>query len=187
MSKTALLLLAEGAEEMETVISADVLRRGGVEVTIAGLAGSGPVKCSRQVVIVPDKSLDDAKQKGLYDAVVIPGGLKGAENLAASNKVAEILREHEKAGKLISAICAGPTVLKAHGIAAGKRVTSFPGKKEDMVAGGYQYVEERVVIDGTTITSRGPGTTFEFGLALVEYLHGKEKGDSLIQPMLLKL
>lgn len=52
---------------------------------------------------------------------------------------------------------------------------------------GYNYSEERVVVDGKLVTSRGPGTTFEFALALVELLSGKEKRDSLIPPMLLKL
>ncbi|KAF9813969.1 hypothetical protein SFRURICE_019418 [Spodoptera frugiperda] len=72
MSKTALVILAQGAEEMETVITADVLRRGGVTVTIAGLDGADPVLCSRQITIVPDKALDAAlAENPIYDAVCI--------------------------------------------------------------------------------------------------------------------
>lgn len=188
MSKSALVILADGAEEMEAVISADVLRRGGVSVTIAGLESSKPVCCSRDVVVVPDKSLDDALKDAPYDVIVLPGGLKGAEILAASNKVGALLKEQEKSGRFIAAICAAPISLKSHGIATGKTLTSHPSKKDEMKEGGkYEYSEDRVVVDGQLITSRGPGTAFEFGLSIVDKLMGKEKANSLIGPMLVKM
>lgn len=183
----ALLLLAEGAEEMEAVITADVLRRGGVEVTIAGLGGMTPVKCSRSVVIVPDKSLDDALKEPLYDVVILPGGLKGSESLAASTAVGKLLKEQEKNGRLIAAICAAPIALKSHGIGCGKNITSHPSKKDEVASGNYKYSEDRVVVDGQLITSRGPGTAFEFALAIVEKLQNKEAANKLVPPMLLKL
>ncbi|XP_052213967.1 Parkinson disease protein 7 homolog isoform X2 [Dreissena polymorpha] len=153
----ALVILSEGAEEMETVISVDVLRRGGIEVTVAGLEGSDPVLCSRDVRIVPDKALSDTT--GIFDVVICPGGAKGAKNLAESPEVGSILQKQEKEGRYIAAICAA----------------------------GYKYSEERVVQDGKLITSRGPGTTFEFALKIVEVLQGAEKANSLVNPMLLKL
>ena len=55
------------------------------------------------------------------------------------------------------------------------------------VAADYKYSEDRVAIDGKLITSRGPGTCFEFALAIVTALQGKEKADSLVPPMLVKL
>ncbi|XP_070561712.1 Parkinson disease protein 7 homolog [Ptychodera flava] len=184
--RTALVILAEGAEEMEMVISTDVLRRGGVKVTVAGLDGPGAVKCSRDVVITPDKSLEDAVKDGPYDAVVLPGGGKGSQNLAASAAVGEVLKAHDSTGKLVTAICAGPTALLSHSIGKGKSLTSHPGVK-DKLTSDYKYSEDRVVIDGNMITSRGPGTTFEFALAIVEALHGKEEKDKIVPPMLVKL
>jgi len=56
-----------------------------------------------------------------------------------------------------------------------------------MICAGYNYSEDRVVVDGKLVTSRGPGTTFEFALAIVELLVSKEKKDSIIPPMLVKL
>lgn len=51
----------------------------------------------------------------------------------------------------------------------------------------YKYSEDRVVVDGKLITSRGPGTCIEFALAIVEQIQGKEKAQSLIKPMLIKV
>ncbi|XP_022090387.1 protein DJ-1zDJ-1-like [Acanthaster planci] len=185
---SALLILAAGAEEMETVIPVDVLRRAQICVTVAGLSGTEPINCSRNVVIVPDKSLEEAAKQGLYDVVIMPGGNGGSQNLAGSDKVGEILKAHESGGKIVAAICAAPIALLSHGIAKGKTLTSHPAVKDKMVAQGiYKYSENRVVQDGNLITSRGPGTAFEFALALVEALKGKEVADSLIPPMLLKV
>ena len=78
MTKKALVFLAEGAEEMETVITVDTLRRAGIEVTLAGLNGDSPVLCSRNVRVVPDVALDSVSSQ-TFDAVIVPGGLKGAE------------------------------------------------------------------------------------------------------------
>uniref|UniRef100_UPI00215AA63C DJ-1/PfpI family protein n=1 Tax=Escherichia coli TaxID=562 RepID=UPI00215AA63C len=74
----ALVILAKGAEDMETVIAVDVMGRAGTKVTVAGLAGKAPVQCSRDVMICPDTSLEDAKTQGPYDVVVLPGGNLGA-------------------------------------------------------------------------------------------------------------
>ena len=66
---------------METVITVDVLRRGGIDVTLAGVSGADSVLCSRNVRIVPDTSLDKVENT-MFDAVIVPGGLKGAETCA---------------------------------------------------------------------------------------------------------
>ncbi|XP_048730906.1 Parkinson disease protein 7 homolog [Ostrea edulis] len=184
---TAAVLLAEGAEEMETVISVDVLRRGGIDVNLVGVGGSDPVLCSRNVKIVPDTTLEEAKKSAPYDVVVMPGGLNGAKNLAASPEVKQLLETQMKNEKLIAAVCAAPIALVSHEVKPGSSVTSHPSVKGKMEEGGYKYIEERVVTDDKLITSRGPGTSFEFALKIVETLQGKEKADSLVEPMLLKL
>ncbi|KAF3820361.1 hypothetical protein GH733_015870 [Mirounga leonina] len=213
-SKRALVILAKGAEEMETVIPVDVMRRAGIKVTIAGLAGKDPVQCSRDVVICPDASLEDAKKEGPYDVVVLPGGNLGAQNLSESAAVKEILKEQERRKGLIAAICAGPTALLAHEIGFGSKVTTHPLAKDKMMngrhgvaewyplvsgrahwdvtlsrsdfEGHYSYSENRVERDGLILTSRGPGTSFEFALAIVEALNGKDVADQVKAPLVLK-
>ncbi|KAG8184149.1 hypothetical protein JTE90_010191 [Oedothorax gibbosus] len=183
MSKTALVIIAEGSEEIESIVTADVLRRAGVKVTVAGLQGSDPEKCSRDVVILPDVSFQDAL-KQTYDAVILPGGLGGAESFAKSPLVKDILQAQEKNGGLIAAICAAPIALKSHSIATGKKLTCHPCKQAELSTGEYTYLEDRVVVDGNLITSRGPGTAMEFALSVVKYLVGEEKANSLAGPML---
>jgi len=183
-SPSALVVLATGSEEMETVITVDVLRRAGVKVTLAGLLSASPVTCSRDVVLVPDTSL--ASVLGTtFSLVVLPGGGPGAKAFGASSDVKQLLVDQEKADRLIGAICAAPTALAAHGIGAGKKVTSYPAFKGEMEGAGYQYSEERVVVDGKLVTSRGPGTTFDFALELVRQLVGQEVVDKIAPAMLL--
>ncbi|XP_050413027.1 Parkinson disease protein 7 homolog [Patella vulgata] len=184
---TALVILCDGAEEMETVIIVDVLRRGAIDVTLAGLTGGDPVLCSRNVRIVPDKSLEEASKDGPYDIIVCPGGAKGAKNLCESGVVGKLLQAQESNGRYIAAVCAGPTALLTHGIGKGKSLTSHPSVKDQLMAEGYQYSEERVVQDDKLITSRGPGTCFEFALKIVEAIHSADVAKSLVEPMLLKL
>lgn len=181
--KTALLLIADGSEEMESVITADVLRRGGVTVTIASIGDNECVKCSRDVKICADTKLSNVIDKEKYDVVILPGGLEGSKAFAKSAEVGKLLQEQEKEDKLIAAICAAPTALKAHGIAKGKQLTSYPAMKDQMTD-GYNYLEDRVVVDGNLITSRGPGTAFAFGLALVEKLVNKETAATVAKGML---
>ncbi|KAJ8956391.1 hypothetical protein NQ318_015129 [Aromia moschata] len=182
-AKRALVFLAPGAEEMEFVVAADVLRRGGT-LPLPACRIRRSSSAAGGVNIQPDISVSDAK--GPYDVLVLPGGLGGSKAMAESKAVGELLKQQEKAGKMIAAICAAPTALKAHGVALGKNVTSYPAMKPQMEEGGnYSYKEDNVVVDGNVITSRGPGTAFDFALTIVDKLAGKEKASEVAKAMLL--
>merc|ERR1719378_379253 len=106
-------------------------------------------------MVKTDTNLQSVKDK-LFDVVVLPGGLGGADRFSKSSTVGEVLKSHQAAGSFIAAICAAPTVLQSHSIAKGKRITSYPSVHEKL-EGDYVYLEDRVVRDGTLITSRSPG------------------------------
>ena len=186
-TKKALVLLSEGAEEMETVIIVDVLRRGKIDTILASVAddNSMVIKCSRDVKIEADAKLKDANAKGPYDVIVLPGGLKGAQNLASSNAVKEILSEQNARGGMIAAVCAAPTALKAHEIGKGKEITSYPAFKNELES-YYNYSDKRVVVDGNLVTSQGPGTCFDFALKIVELLSDKNTADKIQEGLLHK-
>ncbi|EGT52758.1 hypothetical protein CAEBREN_25608 [Caenorhabditis brenneri] len=184
--KSALVVLAaEGAEEMEVIITGDVLERGGIKVTYAGLSGSDPVRCARGARIVPNASLDEVKHQK-FDIVILPGGQPGSNTLAENDDVGRVLKKQFESGGYIGAICAAPIALSSHGIKTDV-LTSHPSVKDILVKAGYKYLEDRVVVSDKVITSRGPGTAFEFALKIVEILEGGEKANSLVGPMLLKL
>jgi protein DJ-1 len=179
--KTALVILAEGAEEMEVAITVDVLRRADIAVTLAGLDGPDPVTCSRQLRIIPDCALSTVTEP--FDLVLLPGGLAGSERLAESSVVGELLRRQAQRSGLIAAICAAPLALAAHGIAHGKTITCHPSVKDRLTA-TYTVIDTPVVADeSNVITSRGPGTAFVFALVLIERLCGAAVAEQVRAPL----
>ncbi len=174
MAKKALVILAEGFEEIEAVSPIDILRRSGIEVTVAGLHDV-KVKGSRGIVIAADKQLDEAGTD--FDALVLPGGMPGAVNLGASEKVKSLIAGMNAQGKVIAAICAAPVkVLAPLGVLKNRSATCYPGMEKEF---GKETVfkDLPVVIDGNIITSRGVGTALAFSFALVETLAGKEAAE----------
>lgn len=185
MGSRVLVVLADGAEEMEVVIVVDVLRRAGLEVLLAGLDGNAPVHCSRAVKVVPDLSLEDVLRGPLdFAAIVLPGGAEGSRRLAEDPRVGALLREQVASSQVVAAICAAPMALVQHGIGKGAAMTSHPSVQQ-VVAAHASYRTDAVVTDGLLMTSRGPGTAFEFALALVTRLLGPEPSNALRAAMML--
>ena len=171
--KRVLVPLAEGCEELEAVTIVDLLRRGGIEVIVAGLR-EGTVTASRGVRIVPDMSLDEALKLD-YDMVALPGGLPGADHLAADGRLTDLLRRMNESGRFVGAVCAAPRVLARSGILRGRTATAYPGILQQ--EGHPDISGDAVIRDGTVITSRAAGTAMDFTLALIEALAGRETRD----------
>jgi len=176
MPKHALLILAEGNEEVEALTQVDLLRRAEIKVTVAGLSGT-EVKGSHAITVKADIALDSFS--GDFDAIVLPGGMPGTVYLYKSEKVLTLVRDAYKKGLLCAAICAAPLVLETAGILEGKKFTCYPGVEEKIKSG--VFVKEKVVQDSNIITSRGVGTAIPFALKIVEYLVGKEKSAKLAE------
>lgn len=120
-----------------------------------------------------------------YDVIALPGGMPGAEHLRDSDVLISMLRKQQESARIVAAICASPAVvLETHGLlAGGKKATSHPGFSQHL--SNQSLVNQRVVIDGNIITSRGPGTAFEFALALVKVLYGEDTMKKVAQPMVM--
>jgi 4-methyl-5(b-hydroxyethyl)-thiazole monophosphate biosynthesis len=181
----ALVFLATGFEEIETFTVVDVLRRAGIDVTIAGLLAS-VTEGKHGVKIIPDKSIDDIKVEN-FDAVVVPGGNPGYKNLRRDSRVIDMVKKGFNSNKVIAAICAGPTVLSDAGILEGKSCTIYPGMEEELEAGGGKPKQDIVVVDGNIITSRGPATAIPFALKLAEKLVGKQVTETVSKKMMANI
>lgn len=175
----AILLLAEGFEEIEAVTVLDVLRRAGVLVTAAALTGLH-VKGAHEIVVQADVSLDDVEGND-FDALILPGGQPGSTNLQRDPRVLSLVRRFVAKNKLTAAICAAPIVLESAGVLAGRRATSYPGNELPSA----RFEQSAVVEDGSIVTSRGPGTAIDFALALVRRLCGAEVADQQREKMLV--
>ncbi|XDD48765.1 DJ-1 family glyoxalase III [Leptospira sp. WS92.C1] len=164
-----LVPFADGMEEMEAVIIVDVLRRAGIQVTTASLK-KGTITASRGVKLLADEVIDKIHIHD-FDMIVLPGGNGGTKELGSNPKILELLKDAKKHGQWIAAICAAPSILVHQNILTHEdSFTAFPGVISEVPG----YTGSRLEISGKIITSVGPGSAFEFALALVSILSGEQ-------------
>ena len=175
-----LVPLANGFEELEAIAVVDVLRRGGVEVVTASIHDSAEVRGAHGVSVKADSLFADVSDDA-YDAIVLPGGGEGTENLKNSDALFRRLRRQDSEGRLICAICAAPTVLVEAGvIPPGVHVTCYPTCQMQL---DRQWTPAPVVADGTIITGQAPGTALLFGLVVLQTLVGDKVAQKVARAM----
>ncbi len=179
MSKRVLCLLAPGFEEIETVTPIDLLRRAGAEVIVASINGEQSVTGRSQITLRADAALADVANED-FDLLIVPGG-PGVKALRADGRPAKLAEAFHRSGKVVAAICAGPTVLKDAHLLENRRFTAHFSVYEELPDA---LAEERVVRDGEILTSRGAGTAVDFGLALVQALFGAEKSSEVAEAIM---
>ena len=182
MSKIC-IFMADGVEEVEALSVVDLVRRAGITIDMVSIMGKKSIDGSHGIVIEADKLIEDISFDD-YDGLVCPGGLKGTNNLKADDRVAELIRKFFNEKKLVSAICAAPTVLGAAGVLEGKNATCYPGCEDGLT--GANKLTDKVVKDGNLITSRGMGTAIDFGLAIVEYFTDEAIANDLAKKIVFK-
>jgi 4-methyl-5(b-hydroxyethyl)-thiazole monophosphate biosynthesis len=183
MVKKILVPLAEGFETIEALSVVDVFRRAGAHVDLAAIGDSLLVTSSHNVQVMSDRLLVDCIKEN-YDLIVLPGGIPGAENLKNSSILAELLKKQNDEDKLYGAICASPAVvLEHHGLLKGKSATCHPLFVDQLSV--QDKAGEKVVVDKNCVTSRGAGTSIDFGLDLVGILMGEEKKIEVAKGMAL--
>ena len=128
--KKAVLFLAPGFEEIEALATVDILRRGGIEVTTVSIS-SDPFVCGVHGIEVTTDAVDEYPIDS-QDAVILPGGMPGAENLSKSSIVIQTIKKFYQENKIVAAICAAPFVLGKADILKGKNVTCYPGFQDKL-------------------------------------------------------
>lgn len=177
------LFLGTGFEEVEAVATIDVLRRAEVELTTVSVMNDRLVEGAHGVGIMADKMFDEvdySKAKML----ILPGGMPGTLNLGAHVGLVDLLREQNKKGRWIAAICAAPSILGKIHLLRNQQAVCYPGF-EDQLEEAF-ISKERVMVSGNIVTSRGPGCTIEFALQLASILKGEDVAKSVAEGMLVK-
>ena len=171
-----LLLFADGFEDVEAIATRDVLIRAGIEVYDAKINDDNQiVVASHKIALTGLKSLKNINVDE-FEAIILPGGMRGVNNLLASNEVERLLKEFNNKHKWVCAICAAPMVLAKNGLLHNKRYTCYPGCDEGLDG---IYTGEEVVVTDNLVTARSMLYSVPFGLKIIELLLGKSDSDRI--------
>lgn len=173
---TVYTMLADGFEEVEALAVVDVLKRAEIAVYMVSITGERLVTGAHQIGVYADICFDEADFEKC-DMIFLPGGMPGTLNLKNHKGLTEQIKNFDKSGKKLAAICAAPSILGELGILNGKRAVCFPGFEDSLK--GAVIVDERAVTDGTVFTSKGMGTAIDLGLEIVKHVADKEKSEQL--------
>jgi len=149
--KRALIITGPGVEDAEFLYPYYRLVEAGFHVDVAtkdaaevkGKHGV-PIKANVDAATIPDTE---------YDLVLVPGGHEAPDRVRQIPRVLSFVKQMHDKGKVIAAVCHGPQVLISAGILRGRRVTCYPGCKDDVINAGAKYEATPVVVDGNLVTS----------------------------------
>ena len=171
MELNVCFMIAQGTEVTEFLATKDVLERAGIR----------PVEFGNGFRYQTNINQSYRKfESDRFSAIIFPGGGLGTQNVkneAVQEPFKSEILKMAKDGKLVAAICAAPSILGELGLLKGKRYTCYPGFSSDSFEG--EYTAGTVEVDGNIITGRSMYYSVDFGLAIVEYLLGKEKRDEI--------
>ncbi len=185
MSKKVLVPIAPGTEEMEAVTIIDMMVRAGYETVVASadFDGNLVMKASRGVTLTADCKLVDIADDE-FDAVILPGGVGGAETFRDSTVLVEIVRQQMYEGKLVAAICAVPAlVLAHHNLYPEALMTCHPNFQDHIAKDKWRVKRVTYDINHNLLTSQGPGTALEFAMEIIINLSGKAHAWTVAEPM----
>lgn len=173
--KRIAVLAADGFEKVELTVPVTALRAEGASVDIVSLRhgrirGVNLHEPASRVSV--DRTLAEAAVDD-YDALLVPGGFINPDLLRQSAQAREFVRGFDAAGKPIATLCHGPWLLASARLTQGRRMTSWPGVRDDLVNAGATWLDEEVVRDGNWLTSRGPQDMVPFVRALVSFFAGE--------------
>ena len=173
MAKVLMVVAQTGFKDEELLIPKEILEKAGHRVNIASLTRA-KAKGVGGTIVQPDMAVYEANPE-FFDAVVIVGG-PGSPVLAEREDVLDLVRNADKKGKIVAAICLGPMALANAGVLVKKKATVFPDRDaiKTLRNGGALYMKESVVTDGYIVTADAPPSANDFGTAIVKLL--KEKG-----------
>ena len=177
------VFFANGYEEIEALTVVDLTRRAGIETWMVSITDEKAVTGSHSITVSMDKTLAEVDFEQV-DMIVLPGGMPGTLNLEACESLMEKVKEFDKAGKYISAICAAPTVFGHLGLLNGKKACCYPSMEDGLV--GAEVTYESTAMADHILTSRGMGTAIDFGLQIIARFQGQDAAEDMAKKIVYK-
>ena len=179
-----LIVATDGFEEWELFGPRAILQKRGAEVMLAS-PKRDPIQATVHddpgKTIRPDLTVDEARADD-FDALILPGGLRNPDHLRLNVRVIELIRDFNRQGKPIAAICHGPWLLVEADLLRGRTATSWPSIRTDLRNAGANVVDEPVVVDGNIITSRKPDDVEPFTDALIDEIENEPEVTEILHP-----
>ena len=169
--KKVVLFMADGTEECEALITVDLLRRAGIEVTTASVMDKRALETSSGIKMHADEMVEDINFDD-YDMLILPGGMPGTKYLGESDIVCDAVKKFNAEGKPLAAICAAPSVLGKLGVLQNRKAICYPGFEEALE--GATISETDPVTDGNITTASGLGHAIPFALEIIKVLDSEE-------------
>lgn len=168
----AIIIINNGLEECEALVTYDLLFRAGIEVELVGFTSE--VLSSHNVTFKAHKLLDEINPND-YDCLILPGGMPGTKNLENDSRVQDMIDLFVKQDKYIAAICAAPSILIHKGLLKNNKFICYPGFES-----GLLPANEKAVQDNKFITAKGLGAVFEFSYLIIKNLINEDKAKQIL-------
>lgn len=169
----ALIILANGLEECEALITYDLLFRANIDVKLIGL--SKEIISSHNVKIIVDETIDNINYQE-YDCLILPGGMPGTNNLKDNELVNKMIDYFIDHNKYLAAICAAPSILLDKGLLKNERFVCYPGFEKNM-----KVANSKVFVDNNIITAKGLGAAIEFAYEIIKLLINEDKAKEILK------
>ena len=169
----AIIIINNGLEECEALVTYDLLFRAGIEVELVGFTNE--VLSSHNVTFKAHKLLDEINSND-YDCLILPGGMPGTKNLENDQRVQDMIDLFVKQDKYIAAICAAPSILIHKGLLKNNKFICYPGFES-----GLLPANEKAIQDNKFITAKGLGAVFEFSYLIIKNLINEDKAKQILK------
>jgi len=175
--KIAILIAPVGTEQVEFTKPKKAVEDAGASVEVIGLQAGEAQTMNSDVnpgeTFTAEKAVSDVSADD-YDALIVPGGTVGADNLRGDADAVAFVRGFFEQAKPVGVICHGPWTLVEADVVKGRTLTSFPTLQTDIRNAGSNWVDEEVVTDQGLVTSRNPDDIPAFCAKIVEeFAEGK--------------
>ena len=168
--KKVAILATEGFEQSELEEPREALEGAGSETEVVSPQPKKIWAWDKDHVgdtVDVDVPLNDADPAD-YDALLLPGGVMNPDKLRLLPDAVKFVRAFFQTGKPVAAICHGPQILIDAGVVGGRKMTSYPSIKIDLINAGAEWVDEKVVVDQRLVTSRKPDDIPDFNKKMIQ-------------------